>query len=125
MFKVWMSANPPDLHAIFKQLNILVLGEVTVNDFIAKRNLENALIPEFKENLQQYFLRVDIAIESLIVTHGIKYDDDELINRVMHEGLIYYVHLSDLLVPWRTGKEELPGKYSELMYLRHNQRPRV
>jgi len=121
-FKEWMGTNPPDLHAIFKQLNTLVQGEVKLNKFTAKRNFEKSLLPKPREKLQQYILRVDSDLQALITTHGVIIDEEDLVNRILYDGLSCYPHIQDLLVPWRSGKEEIPSEYSKLklMVLNHD-----
>ena len=114
--------QPPDLHAIFKQLNTLVQGEVKLNKFTAKRNFEKSLLPKQRERLQQYILRVDSDLQALITTHGVIIDEEDLANRILYDGLSCYPHIQDLLVPWRSGKEEIPTEYSKLklMVLNHD-----
>jgi len=117
-FKEWMGTNPPDIHAIFKQLNTLVQGEVKLNKFTAKRNFEKSLLPKPREKL----LRVDSDLQALMTTHGVTIDEEDLVNRILYDGLSCYPHIQDLLVPWRSGKEEAPKEYAQLklMVLNHD-----
>jgi len=112
-WRKWSEARPPDLHNITVQLLNAASGSVKRDPFLARQQFERNLVPRPKESVEDLLVRIDRELSSLFLTLQIKIPDDELISRVMYNALSLYPHLTDFLIPFKTGEKTKPSRYSE------------
>ena len=85
-----MDGNESSWHTRnFQEIIYLVHGEIKLSKFTAKRNFEN---PKPRESEQRH---------PSITTHGVTFDEEDLVNRILYD-LSCYPHIHDHLVPWRS-----------------------
>jgi hypothetical protein len=112
-WRTWSEARPPDLHNIVVQLLNAASGTVKRDPFLARQEFERSLSPRPRETVEHLLVRIDRELSSLTLTLGIRIEDDELISRVMYNSLSAYPHLTDFLIPFKTGERRKPSTYSE------------